>query len=67
MNLKQKHSIHFAIIKDPLSQLSNQKSAKYLGAILIFLGQLIRDGKMEMANLLFSLSEMITIFSNLNV
>ena len=43
MDLKDKHSKLVAIIKDPLSQLFNQKWAKYLVAILISLGQIVGD------------------------
>ena len=67
MDLMQKYSTLVVIIKDPLSQLLNQKWEKYLGAILIFLGRIMDIKKMEMAILLFSLSEMISILSNLNV
>ena len=63
MDLKQKHSILVVIIKDPLFQLLNQNREKYLEAILIYLGRIAEAGKMEMAILLFSLSEMILIFS----
>ena len=67
MDLKDKHFTLAAIIKDPLSLSLNQKWEKYLVAILISLRQIIRDGYMEMGILLFSLSEMILILSNLNV
>ena len=66
MDLKQKHFTILAIIKDLLSLLFNRKMEKYLGLILIFLGHLIGDFMMEIAILLFSLSEMILILSNLN-
>jgi hypothetical protein len=55
------------MIKDPLSLLLNLNWAEYLGHILISLGRKMEDIKMEMAILLFSLSEMILILSNLNV
>ena len=67
MDLNQKHSTLFAIIKDPLSQLSNEKKIKYLEATLMYLGRIMGFLKMEMAILLFSLSEMILNLSNLNV
>ena len=67
MDLKHKHFILAAIIKDPLLLLSNQKWEKYLDAILISLGRIMGGIKMEMGILLFSLSEMISILSNLNV
>ena len=67
MDLNRKYSTIVAIIKDLLSQLLNQNKEKYLGHIQIFLGHLIMNIKMETAILLFSLSEMISILSNLNV
>ena len=67
MDLKAGHSTIIAIIKDPLSQLWNQKWVKYLGATLISLGHLNGDIKMEIVILLFSLSEMIFNLSSLNV
>ena len=67
MDLKLKNSMLVAIIEDPLSHLSNQKWAKYLVLILIYLGRLMVVRKMEMEILLFSLYEMILILKNLNV
>ena len=67
MDLKDENSTLDAIIKDPLLQLLNQKWEKYLGLLLISLGQKVGDGYLEIAILLFSLSEMISILSNLNV
>jgi hypothetical protein len=67
MDLKHNHSTIAAIIMDPLWLLLYQQWAKYLVAILISLGRIMGDGKMEMGILLFSLLEMILILSNLNV
>ena len=67
MDSKEKHSTDVAIIKDPHSLLLNLNWAEYSGHILIFLGRMMEDIKMEMAILLFSLSEMIQILSNSNV
>ena len=55
MDLKQKLFTDVAIIKVLPSQLSNQKWAKYLAHLLIYLGHLIGEKKMEIRNLLFSL------------
>ena len=66
MASKQKHSILAVIIKDPHLLLWNHKRAKYSELILIFLGKIVAYIKMEMEILLFSLSEMILILSNLN-
>ena len=67
MDLKHIYSTFVATIKDLLLLLLNPKWVKYLVALLIFLGHLMGDLKMEMGILLFSLSEMILILSNLNV
>ena len=66
MDLKLKNFTPGAMIKDLLSQLLNRVGEKYLGLILIFLGHLIGDFNLKTAILLFSLSEMILILSNLN-
>jgi hypothetical protein len=67
MDLMHKYFMPSAIIKDPLSQLLNRKWEKFLEDILTSLGRIMEIGKMEMAILLFSLSEMILILSNLDV
>ena len=67
MDLKHKYFTLFAIIKDPLSPLLNLEWAEYLGHILISLGKIVGNVKMETAILLYSLSEKILILSNLNV
>jgi len=67
MDLNHMNSTLAVIIKDPLSLFLNRKWVKFLGPILISLGKIIMHGQMEMGILLFSLSEMILILSNLNV
>jgi len=67
MDLKHMNSTLAAIIKDPLSLFLNRKWEKFLEPILISLGKIIMHGSMEMVILLFTLSEMILILSNLNV
>ena len=67
MALQMKHSTLDAIIMDPPLLLLNPKWEEYLELILISLGHLKGDIKMEMAIHLFSLSEMILILLNLNL
>ena len=67
MDSKQMNSTIDVIIKDPPLLLLNPKWEEYLELILISLGHLKGDIKMEMAIHLFSLSEMILILLNLNL
>ena len=64
MDSKEKHFTVDATIKDQLLQSLNQNLEKCLEHLLIFLGKLMEDIKMENTILLFSLSEMILILLN---
>ena len=55
MDLKEKHFTVDATIKDQLLQSLNQNLEKCLEHLLIFLGKLMEDIKMENTILLFSL------------
>ena len=67
MDLNHMNSTLAVIIKDPLSLFLNRNWLKFLGPLLILRVKIIMHEQMEMVILLFFLSEMILILSNLNV